>query len=145
MTKKEIIYEIFEGPDGYIKNPDKRAWNTKSQSCEYVSENGNRCAVGSCLDTDEVLSERFRVPSVYEVLENLGGIAALADWSAVTLEDHEFDYMEGIDVFLDEKYHGHPYSFWLKMQYLHDNCFINGKFQGQEELEIYKNDHCRED
>ena len=130
MTKKEILYEIFEGPEGYIKNPKQVAINDMGRCFYKQDETGNMCAVGRCLLPEEQLINSIGKGRPYEYLNNIGNI------EEVNCQLPMFKKLETIDDILQEKYRGHCLDFWVNVQDIHDNGFKEGELSEQWALEL---------
>lgn len=102
-TKIEIIKETFEF---YSNDISKRAAN-EAGACWYLHPlNGNKCAVGRCMN-EKARFDASEYISSYVVSNALN-----------SLDDH-----------LKEDYHGHSLEFWKDLQSLHDN---NGNWDKRE-------------
>jgi hypothetical protein len=88
MTKIEIIKETVE----YYKNNNRGI--IPGGTCQYLSEDGDMCAVGRCLENPE----------------DIGTKAIDADCLIA-------DYGDGI---FKKQYQGHDPRFWQKLQNFHD-------------------------
>lgn len=100
MTKEEIIYQLFEGENGYIKKPETRAMY-EGGTCSYKTEDGRMCAVGKCLNALGHKYGRNNYPIHGMISEDAG--------------EHTLD-----DILL-KKYRGHSIDFWSQLQSLHDS------------------------
>jgi hypothetical protein len=95
MTKLEIIKETVE----YYKNNNRGISN--NGNCVYLSQNGDMCAVGRCLENPEDIGIKPK------------------DIETKTI-DADFliaDYGDGI---FKKQYQGHDPRFWQKLQNFHD-------------------------
>jgi len=91
-TKREIIIET------------SKAYTTKNRSvvgliCEYKNPDGNKCAVGRCLEDN---SQFFHKSNNSK--------------SILIFEDE-------LETELKEEYRGHCIEFWQQLQWLHDGSF----------------------
>lgn len=115
-TKLEIIEETANFYT--LKN---RGWNESAKSCEYLTKEGNMCAVGRCL------MNALDIPSAY--IDS--GIKELSE-----LHD------DGVDGLLKEEYRGHNDDFWMDLQNLHDNASMwtdtGLSEKGKEKVELLK-------
>jgi hypothetical protein len=88
MTKLEIIKETVE----YYKNNNRGI--TPDGTCQYLSEDGDMCAVGRCLENPEDIgTEEIDTDSLIE------------------------KYGDGI---LKKQYQNHGTNFWRELQIFHD-------------------------
>jgi hypothetical protein len=119
LSKSEIMDETFEF---YGSDPTRRATNDRG-GCQYITDNGNMCAVGRCM-TEEAIEE-------YGSFSN--DVSDLA-WES----SGQYD---SIDALLKPEYQGHKVEFWQNLQVYHDEdeCFA----QGQEDNAV-KNRKFRE-
>lgn len=90
-TKLQIINETVR-----YYSTHKRGYNEYSGGCEYLTEEGNMCAVGRCLLKKEV--------------SKLSGIGDYEELSDI------YDY----NVPFKASYKGHESEFWTNLQSLHD-------------------------
>lgn len=93
MTKVEIIEETAKQ-----YTTSTRAYDEASQSCEYVTSDGKRCAVGRCIKDDKVEL----------VSERLGNHVVCS-----------LNFLQIKQLFKPE-YKGHGFNFWADLQELHD-------------------------
>lgn len=98
-TKKQIVLETVEE----YSDPNNRALfynygGPEDATCVYKSKNGNRCAVGRCVDD-----------------ENIEAIAKISrKVTSLYNGDDQFELC------LKKEYKGHDIKFWLNIQKLHD-------------------------
>jgi hypothetical protein len=90
--EKDILLETIN-----FYNLSNRGYNTKLDSCEYLTESGNRCAVGRCMIDEELNRSDLEGASV-----------------SFFIKDGDIDH-----IFKDE-YKGCRYQFWDNLQILHD-------------------------
>ena len=95
VTKKEIVREVLET----YSDPKQRATfkELPDGTCQYQSDNGNRCAVGRFM-TEEALKIHGK--------------------STKNIETMSFRF--GLNSLLKKEYQGYPLSFWVNLQKLHD-------------------------
>lgn len=102
---KSEIDIIIETAKHY--NSNNTARKTQPDTCTYMNDKGNMCAVGRCL-TDKgmqifkVFEDKYK--STDTSIESFVGVHGLG----------EFDNA------LEEEYRGHDVEFWKHLQYLHD-------------------------
>jgi len=92
MTVTEIVNETVEY---YSTHP--RAYNSETLMCEYITAQGNKCAVGRCVSDDAATRWQFN------------GLGQIDNIERNTLEDA-----------LLPQYRGHSREFWNELQHLHD-------------------------
>jgi hypothetical protein len=92
--EKEILFETIS-----FYNLSNRGYDKESDSCEYLSESGHKCAVGRCMN-EETLARK--------------------DISQVTVGFFEDDH-GNIDHIFQDRYKGCRVIFWDYLQTLHDN------------------------
>lgn len=120
-TKIEIIKETASHYTS--KN---RGYDTDESSCEYITPEGYRCAVGRCIKKEHILTFQ---------LDNQG----------VGIDGGNFDQLNKV---LQDEYKGHSYTFWQDLQQLHDQCSNwndegltdQGRVYYNELLEKYKDE-----
>lgn len=101
MTKLEIINELIV--NGYAKDPSTRGYSEAEMGCVYRTPEGNRCAVGKCINN-------IHIAKVAEVFDDVYGLdCTLADEFGLTLDEAMF-----------KKYRGHEIEFWGALQLFHD-------------------------
>ena len=93
MTKQEIIKETAEFYN--LGNRGKNGGDT--HMCQYLSSEGNMCAVGRCIIPEKL--EDF--VEVYNSLR------------VISISDLEF--------YLQPQYRGHSLAFWNDLQHFHDH------------------------
>lgn len=98
LTKFEIINETLAF---YSEDVNRRAIKKTGNYCEYLTEDGKKCAVGRCM-TSEALNEYG---------DYMGTIDSLI------IEDPK---QINLDDLLEEKYRGHEEEFWSNLQRIHD-------------------------
>lgn len=108
LTAEEILDETiaFYGADPAGRRSTVRVHQemTTTESCRYVSPEGNRCAVGRCL-TERAAKEAAR----HHNTRSVGYLAEITTpWSS-------------FDPLLRPRYRGHSLDFWSDLQALHDN------------------------
>ena len=114
-TAVEIIQETFE----FYSDVSKRAFDEK---CVYLSENGNKCAVGRCMN--DKADFNF-----------IGYVDEYCNDNGLTSEEEEYP----LDAHLKEEYHGHTLQFWSNLQDLHDtSVFWNDKGPSEQGEKQYK-------
>lgn len=102
-TEIEIINETIEY---YGSDPSRRAASERGFGCFYQhSKNGNRCAVGRCIDVEA------HVPGHHGTVGTFGGIFS-------ELAEHFKKASKPIP-FLPG-YEGHSVEFWVNLQVFHD-------------------------
>jgi len=104
MTAFDIINETIEY---YGQDVSRRS--VQKSNCYFLNINtGNRCAVGRCLLDSAILPPM-------DCMQDIGTLLLLNKCT--------------LDEILQEKYRGHPTSFWKDLQELHDmdsHWFRNG-------------------
>lgn len=93
-TRSQIIEETIN----YYSDSKKRGLSDKN-ICQYITKDGNMCAVGRCLIN----------PSDPKLVAEDGD-------DTVQVED-----IENLDNLLKEEYRGHPLDFWTHLQMWHDS------------------------
>lgn len=93
-TKLQILQETA---DYYSADPSRRA--ITDGFCDYIADNGNKCAVGRC--------SRFS--------KKLFDIAGTANEVLETYSDKQF---------FKPEYQGHSIEFWRELQLFHDNDYL---------------------
>lgn len=102
MTNVEFILDTVRF---YTEDPDRRAYHADDGSCVYLTDNGNKCAVGRCF-------------SQYG-LDHYGHyVGTLDDLYLHINEDHS-----EIDKILDDQYSDLDWMVMTMMQDWHDNVF----------------------
>lgn len=94
-TRSEIMAETFE----YYSNPKLRGLS-EGGVCQYLTKEGNMCAVGRCLID----------PSDSSLTDGFTGV------TTVMVQD-----IPDLDSVLKEEYRGHRIDFWRELQMWHDN------------------------
>ena len=127
MTETEIIKETR---DYYAEDPADRRGISRGTQCEFVTDNGKRCAVGRCM-TDEAI----------DVINCGGGIGgdSLPALDALLKKN-------GIEMFKPE-YRGKDFEFWFHLQEFHDptanwnyeGITAQGEGEYRKLLEVYGN------
>ena len=92
LTALEIIDETVAF---YSEDPSRRAF--KNGNCIYQATNGNKCAIGRCMN--EAGLQQFGNSN--DSVDSLG-------------------LDEPLDTFLQEQYHGQNSNFWGELQTFHD-------------------------
>lgn len=104
-TKQEYINLLEETVSYYAEDVSRRSVNKDSEMCSYININGNKCAVGRCLQN---YTSRFEYWSVDKRIgENF------------LISDLDFK----------ERYQNFDRNFWVDLQLLHDkaiNWLSNG-------------------
>jgi hypothetical protein len=91
-SNEECIALIKETVN-YYKDVTRRSLSPLGNSCYYVSDDGNKCAVGRCLDLRK-FNKNLEGNSIQDIYD---------------------------EVVFKEKYQGYPLDLWLDLQELHDN------------------------
>lgn len=99
-TEEEIVRETVEY---YCNNP--RALSEHGD-CLYLTEDGNRCAVGRCL----------KKPVRYFLTTKS------SDPLPISEHDLSVDDIINLDQYLKKEYRGHDSLFWRRLQVLHDGA-----------------------
>ncbi len=123
MTAIEIIEETAAA------YTSKNRAIAPSGNCVYLAENGNKCAVGRCLNPSGL---KFAME-----LREETGVGELAEYAA--------DAGLSFDDLLEEKYKGHGEEFFAALQSFHDHdkfwsdsgLSYWGQLKKQELLELY--------
>lgn len=115
LTKKQILFELFEGKNGYINNPESRAIGMDGK-CKYLADDGNQCAVGKCMLN--------KWQKMFPGLE-IGVLGVVNKIKQVRLDDFTLSNygsvsQEDMDAVLLKRYRGHEVYFWGILQNLHD-------------------------
>jgi hypothetical protein len=97
--KKSYLNLLEETVNFYSEDLSRRSLN--DNSCVYLSEVGNMCAVGRCMTKKHVKKAGELNQDVHGIYKALGG--------------------NSIDDFLQVKYRGYNIKMWLDLQRLHDD------------------------
>ena len=119
MTIHDIVRETVEF---YSTHP--RSKNMQNNMCCYQDPNGNRCAVGRCIDDDCI--------GVVSDAESIHGEFAI--------EHFERRVGAELEQCLQEKYRGHSPHFWKSLQLLHDgdHFWKDGKLHEEGKEFVYE-------
>ena len=127
-TIKEIVMEVA---DTYTLNNRSTEIICDSEECRYLTEDGNMCAVGMCMNE----------PSLHEFGSFVGSVRELHNTTMNQRNE------QGLEYLLKEEYKGHPLEFWSELQHLHDECRYwdedglneRGKIQASKIINEFKN------
>lgn len=103
-TRQEYLDLIDETVNYYSEDPSRRSQDPITWRCFYLSENGNKCAVGRCIDPKKYDPKWDRLDSI-----SVSELECQIESSGEVFED----------IFLD-KYKGFFIKFWADLQMLHD-------------------------
>lgn len=103
MTKIEIINETVQF---YNSDPSRRA--IEQNTCKYLADNGNKCALGRCFTEDAIAKLGNYQGSVTTLVYDLN------------LQEEDFQLL------LKEEYRGHSINFWSNIQKYHDHYYFWG-------------------
>jgi hypothetical protein len=104
-TKQEIINETVE----YYKDASKRGYDEVEETCMYLTEGGNMCAVGRCL----IPGSKMEMEVTNHV--NRGEYLAMEDCKTSVMK------ILNLEEILKPEYRGHSIEFWTRLQNLHDS------------------------
>ena len=113
---KELLNKILDETVAYYDTIDKLAKDIESESCEYLAENGNKCAVGRYF-TDNIIDD---IRTIKKTIPEQLPITLINLSEAIGGDVFDFeDVMDLKDVLIDEV-KDVPISFWSRLQNLHD-------------------------
>lgn len=99
ITFSKAKTEIIDETAGFY-NSNNRGYSVSTQSCVYLDQDGNMCAVGRCLSSPETFMFDKSIVNIHSILIHRG---------------------EDFDDYLKPEYRGHDISFWRDLQYFHDS------------------------
>ena len=113
---KELLNKILDETVAYYDTIDKLAKDIEPYSCEYLAENGNKCAVGRYF-TDNIIDD---IRTIKKTIPEQLPITLINLSEAIGGDVFDFDSaMDLKDVLIDEV-KDVPISFWSRLQNLHD-------------------------
>jgi hypothetical protein len=104
MTEQEIVRETAAFYNSKNRGTSEKDYGNgyMASTCQYLTADNKKCAVGRCMTTKglETVLRDFSDKGVCSLQDNIEG---------------------GLDNVLKKKYRGHHYTFWGRLQNLHDN------------------------
>jgi hypothetical protein len=104
MTQEQIVRETVAFYNSKNRGTSERDYGNgyMSSTCQYLTADNKKCAVGRCMTKKglETVLRDFSDKGVSSLQDNIEG---------------------GLDNVLKKKYRGHHYTFWSRLQILHDN------------------------